>query len=231
MNCASRLVRLVVILSVVVFCIPGLAPAEGEGDEKVRECAEVLRESLEMPEEGIPRGILSNAYGVVIFPQLIKAGFMVGLRHGSGVLCVRRAEDLWSPPVFVYLSGGSFGWQAGVEAADIVLVLKSPSSVARMAEEKLTLGADASVAAGPVGRHAEVGADVLLQSEIFAYSRTKGLFAGAALEGAVLHHNDEANAVFYGLDPVSAEAIFGGEIKVVPESAQELMRLLEEYTE
>lgn len=158
----------------------------------------VLAELSKIPEKGVPPALLADAQGVVVIPRVIKAGFVVAGAGGHGVVLARDKDGKWGPPVFVNFGGGSVGFQAGVEATDVVLVFRERKSLDRLLEGKgkFTLGADASVAAGPVGRKAAAGTDAKLEAEILSYSRSRGLFAGVALDGSVLRPDANSNATF-----------------------------------
>jgi lipid-binding SYLF domain-containing protein len=159
---------------------------------------DVLGELANITEKGIPPAVLADAQGVAIIPHVIKAGFVFGGRGGHGVVLTRDHNGAWSEPTFVDLGGASFGLQAGVESADVVLVFKTRRSLDRIVngKGKLTLGADAAIAAGPIGRQAEAGTDLMLHAEIVSYSRSRGLFAGIALDGAGIVYDTEANEKF-----------------------------------
>ncbi len=158
----------------------------------------VLADLSAIPLQGIPPALLADAHGVAIIPRVIKAGFVVGGQAGHGVVVTRGADGAWTGPTFVALGGASIGFQAGVQSADVVLVFKSRKSLDRILDGKgkLTLGADASVAAGPVGRQAMAATDARLQAEIVSYSRSRGLFAGVALDGTALVNDRDANATY-----------------------------------
>ncbi len=147
---------------------------------------DVLEDLTAIPLKGIPTALLRDAQGVAIIPDVVKAGFILGGRHGRGVLLMREPDGSWSQPIFITLSGVSIGHQLGVQMTDLVLVFKTRKGLDRIRQGKLTLGADLAVAAGPVGRQAEVSTDAMLRSEILSYSRSRGLFAGVSLEGAAL---------------------------------------------
>lgn len=179
--------------------------------EVVRNAQAVLEDLAARPLEGIPASLLADAQGVVICPNVIKLGFVVGGRHGTGVLLAKRPDGSWSLPVLLRINGGSVGWQAGVQATDVVLVLKTRRSVEGiLSGRRLTLGADASIAAGPLGRQGAVATDARLQSEIFSYSRARGLFAGVALDGSSLKIDPSSNELFYGRSPLTASEIVDG---------------------
>lgn len=168
---------------------------------------DVLKELEAIPLKGIPPAMLADAKGVVIVPRVIKAGLVVAGRGGHGVALARDANGNWGAPVFLDLGGASVGFQAGVESTDVVLVFRSAKSLERIlaGKEKLTLGADASVAAGPVGRAAMAGTDGKLEAEIYSYSRSRGLFAGVSLSGAVLLPDAETTAAFQKGAPADLE--------------------------
>jgi lipid-binding SYLF domain-containing protein len=193
-------------LRVVLWAILGAAGLFGgaarAGDEDtVESAADVLATLYAIPERAIPPALLQDAQGVGIFPNVLKAGFVIGGRHGRGVILLREPDGSWSNPVFMTITGGSIGWQIGVQSTDVVLVFKTRSSLERIikGKGKLTLGADVAVAAGPLGRRAEAGTDGLLKAEIFSYSRSRGLFLGVSLDGAGILIDHDANAGFYRL--------------------------------
>jgi lipid-binding SYLF domain-containing protein len=161
--------------------------------------SDVLQALAAVPFQGIPRALLEDAKGIAIIPDVIKAGLVIGGRHGHGVVLSRNPDGTWSNPVFVQLTGGSVGWQIGVQSTDVVLVFKTRNSLDRIlhGKSKVTLGGDVAIAAGPVGRQAEAGTDGRLKAEIFSYSRSRGLFAGLSLEGAAIWADNTANERFY----------------------------------
>ena len=166
--------------------------------ETLKLAKDVLNELNETPSKAIPKALLQNAEAIVIFPNTIKAGLVVGGRVGHGVAIVRDKDKGWGDVRFLDLGGASVGFQVGVQSTDVVLVFKNRKGLERILDgkAKLKLGADASVAAGPLGREAEIATDVMLKSEIFSYSRNRGLFAGVSLEGVVLEVNPDTNASF-----------------------------------
>lgn len=168
--------------------------------DRAQDAAEILGDLARTPDKGIPRSLLDRAYGIAVFPHVIKGAFIVGGRWGKGIVSIREPGGGWSAPAYVDIAGGSFGFQIGGQSTDLVLVFTSRKGVDSLLRSKVKLGADASVAAGPVGRAAEASTDVALKAEVYAYSRSKGLFAGIALDGAVVHFNDSANEKVYGKD-------------------------------
>jgi lipid-binding SYLF domain-containing protein len=173
------------------------AAAVTREESTIQNAMVVLRELQGMPDLQIPDLLLSRAEGIVILPANVKVGLIFGARFGNGVLIVRNPDRSWSHPVFVTTGGGSWGFQAGGQVADIVLVLTTKRSIEGITDGKLTLGADASVAAGPVGRTAMASTSLTFDSEVYAYSRSKGLFAGVSLEGNGIFISRKANRRFY----------------------------------
>ncbi|MEX0734440.1 MAG: lipid-binding SYLF domain-containing protein [Steroidobacteraceae bacterium] len=179
----------------------------------------VLRELQAIPDTQIPDLLLSRAEGIVILPANVKVGLIFGARFGNGVMLVRNAERRWSNPVFVSTGGGSWGFQAGGQVSDIVLVLTTRESVEGITDGKLTLGADASVAAGPVGRTAMASTSLTFDSEVYAYSKSKGLFAGVSLEGNGIFIGKKANKRFYDGKDSAAEILASKEAPPAPAPA------------
>jgi lipid-binding SYLF domain-containing protein len=162
-----------------------------------------------IPIESVPPAMLAAAEGIAIFPNMVKGGFIIGVNYGRGVLHVRRPDRTWSAPVMVTMGGGSIGFQAGVQAADIILVFATPRSLEGILNgRKVTLGADASIAAGPVGRSANAGTDARLGAEIYSYARSRGLFAGVSLGGSDLSVDHNADALLYGRFNVTPGDVF-----------------------
>ena len=167
-------------------------------DERARNAVRVLTDIQAIPENAIPDKLLDEAKAIVIVPDTIKAGLVIGGRRGHGIMAVKSPDGTWSNPSFVTLTGGSIGFQAGVQSSDVVLVFRSDRGVDSIVNGKFTLGADAAVAAGPVGRNAATATDGQFKAEIWSWSRARGLFAGVALDGAVLSIDDGANEAAYG---------------------------------
>jgi lipid-binding SYLF domain-containing protein len=213
-------------LCLMAFTSTGLAAGANEA-AKVNEATEVIKEITAIPEEGIPPSLLANAYAVAVIPAVIKVGLVIGGRHGTGILVVRQ-DSGWSNPTFVSLTGGSVGWQIGAQSTDVILVFKSQKSVDGIVKGKFTLGADAAVAAGPVGRRAEAATDAQLKAEIYSYSRSRGLFAGVSLEGSALQIDRDANEAFYGRS-VTPDDVFGGATPT-PKAAARFKQVLGEAT-
>jgi lipid-binding SYLF domain-containing protein len=185
-------------------------PAHAATDEEamIDRSLTVLRDLQAIPDTRIPDLLLARAEGIVILPANVKVGLIFGARFGNGVMLVRNADRSWSNPVFVSSGGGSWGFQAGGQVSDIVLVLTTRESVEGITDGKLTLGADASVAAGPVGRTAMASTSLTFDAEVYAYSKSQGLFAGVSLEGNGIFIWKKANNRFYG-DPSAANILAG----------------------
>ena len=197
---------------------------------KVEAATEVLTEIMAIPEKAIPPSLLHNAHGIAVIPAVFKASFVVGGRYGWGVLAIRRTEGGWTNPCFVSLAGGSLGYQIGAQSTDVILVFKSRKSIDGIIKGKYTLGADAAVAAGPVGRQAAAATDVELKAEIYSYSRSRGLFAGVSLEGAALQIDHKSNVAFYGKEGITPDDIFTGKAIELPAAANEFKQMLIKYT-
>ncbi len=193
------------------------APALADPDETVRTADQVLHEVMAIPARQIPAALLAEAHGVAIVPGVIKVGFIAGIRRGRGVVLARGPDGQWSLPQFVTLTGGSVGWQAGVQGTDVVLVFMTKKSVEGLMNGKFTIGADASAAAGPVGRNAAAATDVGLRAEILSYSRSRGLFLGLALDGTAIEIDANAHAAYYGAAPAQPP-------QRIPESAAKLQQ-------
>lgn len=191
--------------------------------EVVVESEQVLNELMAIPGRQIPRQLMAEAQGIAIIPNVIKVGFIAGARRGHGVVVTRDADGEWSLPQFVTLTGGSVGFQAGVQGSDVVLVFTTRKGVEGLMRGKFTIGVDASAAAGPVGRDAEVGTDATLRSEIYSYSRSRGLFLGVALDGSALEIDHNSHAFYYGTPT--------GELPSrIPRPADDLRHMLHDLT-
>jgi len=178
----------------------GILSAKNVTDEQQRavKAAEVLSEVMSAPDQSIPNELMERAEAIAVFPHVVKGAFGVGGEFGHGMVSQRMANGKWGAPAYIKIGGGSFGFQIGASSTDIVLVFTDRKGYEGLLSGKVKLGADAAVAAGPVGRNAQVGTDIKLESPVFAYSRSKGLFAGIALDGAVVTVDDSANQQVYG---------------------------------
>ena len=213
MSPSPRLAVLLLALSVSATAVAG--PTE---DERARNAVRVLADIQQIPESAIPDKLLDEARAIVVVPDTLKIGLVFGGRRGHGLVSVKTPDGTWSNPSFVKLTGGSIGLQAGVQSADVVMVFRSDRGLDSIVNGKITLGADAGVAAGPVGRNASASTDGQLKAEIWSWSRARGLFAGVALDGAVLSIDDAANEAVYGRD-TTPRMIFEGRAMGQPSNA------------
>lgn len=202
----------------------------GRKEQKRAETAlSVLQQVQSTPDSEIPASLLSKSYAIAVIPEVVKIGLVVGGRRGKGLISVRQADGTWSNPAYITITGGSFGFQAGVQSADIILVFRTPRGVDNLVSGKFTLGADASVAAGPVGRQASASTDSELKAEILTYARTRGLFAGVSLDGSVLSLDYDAIERVYGAG-VSPRSLFEGRVRGAPGFIVDFRDQLEEQT-
>lgn len=221
---------LIAALSLCALIFTSSSFAATREEKRVADSADVIDQLLRIPEKTIPPALLSRAYAVAVIPNVVKAAFGFGARRGKGILVIRQDDNSWSNPAFITLTGGSFGWQVGAQSTDIILVFKTRKGVDGIANGKLTLGADASVAAGPVGRHTAVATDVLFKAEVVSYSRSRGLFAGVALEGAGVTMDRKANVAFYSSSSMTPEKIFVSSPNIAPDVANTFVQILTAQT-
>ncbi|MEK6246751.1 MAG: lipid-binding SYLF domain-containing protein [Planctomycetales bacterium] len=218
-----------IITGLLVLATIGLTPVEAQTlsrEEAIVTAAKaVLDETMALPVRQIPAFLLSDAQGVAIVPGVVKGGLVIGVRHGRGVMVIRNEDGSWTGPAFLTLTGGSVGWQIGIQSTDVILVFRTRESVNELLRGKFTIGADASVAAGPIGRKASAATDASLKSEILSYSKSRGLFAGVSLDGTALEIDPVANAAYY--QPVVAAD--GTSQPAVPASAFQLVNTLMRY--
>jgi lipid-binding SYLF domain-containing protein len=211
-----------------------LLPAMGVHAEdppllRAQNAVRVLNEVMQAPDKAIPQDLLRNAKAIAVIPDMVKAGLIFGGRRGEGLISVKSPDGTWSNPSFITLTGGSVGFQAGVSSTDVVLVFRTQRGVDSIVNGKFTVGADASAAAGPVGRTATASTDAQMKAEIYSYSRSRGLFAGVALDGSVLRIDQDANAAIYG-SGITPRRIFEGGVSNVPGPVVSFRDSLEEYT-
>ncbi len=181
-----------------------------ESIERLNMASETLSAMIHTPDKGIPEEVISNAKCIVVVPHLVKGGFVIGAEHGRGVATCRTPEG-WSAPAFVSIGGGSWGLQIGVEGVDLVMLVMNDHGLQHMLSSKFKVGADASASAGPVGRHASAGTDWKMDSEILTYSRSKGVFAGISLDGAIVQQDKDSTRAIYRSEP-SFRATLAGQI-------------------
>jgi lipid-binding SYLF domain-containing protein len=182
-----------------------------DATERLDNAKQVLHEIMGMPDKGIPEEVLEHAKCVAVIPHMVKGGLVFGGKGGKGVATCRTANG-WSAPAFITISGGSWGLQIGVEAVDVVLIVQNEKGMQKLLESNFQIGADASAAAGPVGRHAEAGTDWKMDTEILTYSRAKGAFAGLTLEGASIRQDNDSRHAIYGRN-VTTRALLLGKVE------------------
>ena len=224
---------LVYLSSVLLIVLPLLAEVASasnktKDDDRLRNCATVLKEILDVPDD-IPQDLLDKADCVVVFPSVLKAGFFVGGSYGRGVMTCRQGDDFkgpWGAPTMMALEGGSFGFQIGGEATDLVLLVMNEGGARGILSSKVKLGADASAAAGPVGRDSSADSDVTLRAEILSYSRARGLFAGVSLEGSTIRPDNGDNRRVYGRKIPARDIVLSGTV-TLPPAAGELISTLD----
>ena len=183
--------------------------------DRVQDAATVLSELASTPDKAIPNAVLERAEAIAVFPGVKKAGFVVGGQWGRGVIAVRDANGAWSAPAFLRLAGGSFGAQIGAQEVDLVLVVMNKRGVENLLRNEFKIGGEASAAAGPVGREASASTDLQMRAEILSYSRSRGLFAGATINGSSVAEDKDANARFYG-QPYTSQEVISGKISSTP---------------
>jgi len=221
--------------SILVICL-GLvatAPLFGANKEQKRlhNAGVVMHEIMNVP-ENIPQEVIEKAECVIVFPSVLKAAFIVGASYGRGAMVCRTGKDFrgpWGSPAMFALEGGSIGLQIGGQATDLVLLVMNDRGASSILSSKVKLGADASIAAGPVGRDAAANTDAYMRAEVLSYSRSRGLFAGISLEGSTLRPDDDATADVYGRKFTAREIVLGGEAQV-PASGRLLVSVLEKHS-
>jgi lipid-binding SYLF domain-containing protein len=219
------------LAAILSAAIVNAAQAGAREEGRLLTATEVLEEVRAMPDVRLPDTLLAHAYGIAVIPDVTKVAFIFGGRHGNGVLAVRdKLTSPWSNPVFISLTGGSWGFQAGAQSSDIILVFTTKTGTEGIAGGKLTLGADASVATGPVGRQGSAATDMNFNAEIYSYARTRGLFGGIALDGSVISIDRSANASFYHKSGVGASEILAGQAPAPPATAQRFLERLAQAT-
>jgi lipid-binding SYLF domain-containing protein len=237
MGCVSQLLLLkgdamkkVIGVMCALAMSAAMLPVAHAQDQKLTDrlaaAAAAMHEIMATPDKGIPQSILGGASCVVVIPHYKKAAFLIGAQYGQGVATCRTPRG-WSAPVFVQLTGGSFGWQIGGQSTDLVLVAMNQGGLESMLKSKVKLGADASVAAGPVGRNASADTDIVLKSEFLSYSRTRGIFAGLDLSGTVLSQNGDDTRTEYGSDE-PFERVLHGHVPT-PSNARQFVHTVARY--
>lgn len=221
----------ILLAAVPLFAGVESASAQTKVDDRLKDSGRVLKEILDVP-DSIPQELLDKADCVVVFPSVLKAAFIVGGSYGRGAMSCRQGQDFrgpWGAPTMMALEGGSFGFQIGGQATDFVLLVMNESGASGILASKVKLGADASIAAGPVGRDASADTDATLRAEILSYSRARGLFAGVSLEGSTIRPDNGDNRRVYG-EKVSASDIVLSKAVAVPPAAEPLISTLDAKT-
>jgi len=212
--------KIVAIVLAGAFALTSTSLLANSGREdavdRLQAAAEVIHSIMEAPDKGMPDSVIDNAKCIIVVPNLIKGGFVFGGKHGRGVATCRTGRG-WSAPAFISIGGGSWGLQIGVQEVDLVLVVMNDRGVQHLLSSKFALSGEGAIAAGPVGRQAIEGTDWKLNSEILSYSRTKGLFAGLTLEGAVVEQDADSTRAIYGHD-VSFRRVLSGRVPAPAES-------------
>ncbi len=193
--------------------------------DRMQKSVDVLHAVMSTPDKGIPEEVLSGAKCIVVVPDLVKGGFVFGGKHGRGVATCRTSEG-WSAPAFVSVGGGSWGLQIGIEDVDLVMLVMNDRGLQHLLSSKFELTGEGSVAAGPVGRHTSAGTDILLNTEVLTYSRSKGIFAGLTLEGAVVEQDNDSTRAIYGKHMMFRNILSGH--AATPESARAFVRAVSE---
>jgi SH3 domain-containing YSC84-like protein 1 len=217
----------IVALAGLGLALPALAADRSDDFERVRKATQVFQEIMNTPDKGIPQELLETAKCVAVIPGEEKAAFIFGANYGKGVATCRTAHG-WSAPMFLAVGGGSVGFQIGGSFTDVVMLFMNDHALQSLLSDKFKIGADASVAAGPVGRHASAGTDVKLNAEILTYSRSKGAFAGVSLDGAVVQADHSGDKAMYGRN-VTRRGILDGKV-AVPAPARSLLAELARYS-
>src|SRR6185369_4185169 len=201
-----KLMFLLTMLGLGTLCWAG--SAREDATERLGNATTVLHEIMGMPDKGIPEEVLEHGKCVAVVPHMVKGGFIVGGKGGKGVATCRTANG-WSAPAFITISGGSWGLQIGLEAVDLVMIIQNQKGMQKLLSSNFQIGADASAAAGPVGRHASAGTDWKLDTEILTYSRAKGAFAGITLEGASIRQDNDSRRAIYGRNVTTRSLLLG----------------------
>ncbi len=215
-------------LLILGFLAAALFGAENPDADRLKRSAEVFQEIMQAPDRGMPQPLLDSAECVVIVPGLKKGAFIVGAKYGRGFVTCRKGRVGWSAPAAVRVEGGSIGFQIGGSETDVVMAVMNKRGAERLMNSKFTLGGDASVAAGPVGRTAQAETDAYMTAEILTWSRSRGVFAGVSLSGATLRQDLDVNRKLYGKTLENKEIVFGN--LNAPAAAGELLALLNKYS-
>jgi len=226
-----RLVLLVLSLTALLGNLAWAGSTREDATERLQNSADVLKEIAAAPDKGIPEEVLKSSKCIVVIPHLVKAGFIIGAKHGRGVAVCRTGTGPgagWSAPAFVSVTGGSWGLQIGAEGVDLVMLVMNDSGLRHLLSSEFEITGEGSAAAGPVGRHASAGTDWKLNTELLTYSRSRGIFAGLTLEGAVVEQDADATVSIYGND-FPFKKILLGEVSA-PAQAEPFLRAVAEIS-
>jgi lipid-binding SYLF domain-containing protein len=212
--------KILVLLTVLAFGLMAWADEKEDATDRLDNATKVLNEVMNTPDKGVPEEVLDGAKCIAVVPHMIKGGFVFGAKHGRGVATCRTANG-WSAPSFFAVTGGSWGAQIGVEGVDLIMMIMNDKGMQQLLNSKFQIGGEVSAAAGPVGRHASAGTDWKLNTEILTYSRAKGAFAGATLEGAGISQDNDAIQAMYGRE-LSPRTILTGKVPP-PAAAQQFL--------
>src|SRR6185369_18010653 len=203
--------------------------AQSDEADRVKESSVVLNEIMKASDSAIPTSVLEKAVGIAVFPGTLRGGFIVGAERGRGVLSVRdETTKAWSAPAFLTITGGSLGLQIGLRATDLVLVIQNRRGLENLVRNEFKVGAGAAVTGGPVGRDAQAATDIQMRAEILSYSRSRGLFAGATIEGSTIKEDQDANGRFYGEKLTTRNVVFEKKAKE-PDTAVVWLQALDKY--
>jgi len=220
------------LLITVCLCLALPVLAQEKEDHRLQESYDVLRDVLNTPDKGIPHDLLNKAKCVIVVPSMKKGAFIVGASYGRGVMVCRSGENFagsWGAPAMFALEGGSFGFQAGGEATDYVILVMNEKGAKSVMSSKVKLGGEASVAAGPVGRTSSAETDAVMNAEMLSWSRAKGIFGGISLTGSTIRSDDDANKNLYGKSLDAKQIIIGKAVKATPEGLK-IEKLLTKYS-
>jgi lipid-binding SYLF domain-containing protein len=226
LGCNAVLIMAVFVYSVAMAYPGGQEKAETERG-RVKEAGEVMKQILDMPDKGVPKSVLNGAKCVIVLPSVIKVAVGIGGTYGRGVMTCRTGTDYkgpWSAPIMMASSGGNIGFQIGGQATDFVIIVMNDQGAKSLLNNKIKLGADASVAAGPVGRTSEASTNATMKAQMLSYSRSRGVFGGVSLSGATLRPDGDANENLYGR-AVKPEEIITGKVPMPPEAGQLISEL------
>lgn len=219
-----------VLLAVSFNCHPLFAADQAALESRIAQSIDVLGQIMQSPDQSIPEELLAKCKAIAIYPRVIKGAFIFGGRFGQGVVLKHNDKTgEWVGPAFSTIGGGNWGFQIGGQATDLILVIMNENGLNSLLNSKFTLGADASIAAGPIGRTSSGGTDLTLQASIVTYSRSYGLFAGVSLDGAVVTQDNNSNSLYYGKS-VSSSEILNGQAGAPPSSASKLIDALNDYS-